>query len=98
MGPLLERDTELQRLGAALRCAVDGSGALVVIEGSAGIGKTALVRRALRDAQASGIAVAAGRGSELEREFAFGVVRQLLEPVLMGAGPEERAEVLAGAA
>ncbi len=98
IGPLLERETDLERLSAALRCALDGSGALVVIAGSAGIGKTALVRRALRDAQTSGIAVAAGRGSELEREFAFGVVRQLLEPVLAAASTQERAEMLAGAA
>jgi predicted ATPase len=38
----------------------------------------------------------AGRGSELEREFPFGVVRQLFEPAL--TDPEVRERWLAGAA
>jgi DNA-binding CsgD family transcriptional regulator len=38
------------------------------------------------------------RGAELEREFAFGVVRQLFEPHLAEAGEEERADALQGAA
>jgi hypothetical protein len=38
------------------------------------------------------------RGAQLEREFAFGVVRQLLEPPLAEAGDALRAEYLEGAA
>ncbi len=41
------------------------------------------------------------RGTELERDFSFGVVRQLFEPVLVEAAEHERANVLqaeAGAA
>jgi DNA-binding CsgD family transcriptional regulator len=38
------------------------------------------------------------RGSELERDFAFGIVRQLLEPLLVRASAEERARLLDGAA
>jgi DNA-binding CsgD family transcriptional regulator len=37
------------------------------------------------------------RGTELEREFAFGVVRQLLEPRLAEASEPERAELLQSA-
>src|SRR4051794_33790077 len=91
-GPaLLERGSEL----AALR-ALAGAGGFAVIEGSAGIGKTRLlaeVRAAVR-----GQRVLSARGSELEREFAFGIVRQLFEPALAVAGPDERAELFAGAA
>ena len=39
-----------------------------------------------------------GRGSELERDFAYGLVRQLFEAPLVAASPPERAELLAGAA
>ena len=45
-----------------------------------------------------GLAVLHARGGELERDFGFGVVRQLLEPRLAGAGESERAELFAGAA
>jgi hypothetical protein len=38
------------------------------------------------------------RGGELERDFAYGVVRQLLEPALRDAGPDGTAELLSGAA
>ena len=42
--------------------------------------------------------VLTARGSELEREFSYGAVRQLFEPLLAAAAREERAELLAGAA
>jgi DNA-binding CsgD family transcriptional regulator len=42
--------------------------------------------------------VLAGRGGELEGGFSFGVVRQLFEPLLAGAGMAEREILLAGAA
>jgi hypothetical protein len=38
------------------------------------------------------------RGSELERDFAYGLVRQLFEAQLVAAPPPERAELLVGAA
>jgi DNA-binding CsgD family transcriptional regulator len=38
------------------------------------------------------------RGGELEREFAFGVARQLFEPLLLGATPAQRDDLLEGAA
>ena len=54
------------------------TGALV-IEGPAGIGKTGLLRAAAERARAAGMTVLAGRGSELEDGYAWGVVRQLFE-------------------
>jgi len=64
--------------------ALEGSGGLVVIEGPAGIGKTSLLSGAIAVASARGLKILFARGAELEREFAFGVVRQLLEPALAG--------------
>jgi DNA-binding CsgD family transcriptional regulator/tetratricopeptide (TPR) repeat protein len=45
---LLERDTELEVLEAALRRAADGAGSVVLVAGEAGIGKTSLVRAFVR--------------------------------------------------
>ena len=72
--------------------------ARVVVEGPAGIGKTSLLVSARDAAQARGFAVAGARGSELERAYAWGVVRQLLEPRLRGMSGEARGRALAGAA
>ena len=87
-GGLLERESEL----GALRSFIDGvSGAgqrLLLIEGQAGIGKSALLSAARGLAAEDGIAVLSARGSQLEREFPFGVVRQLFEPKLAGAEGE----------
>ena len=93
---LLERDDELAAL-AAFVDGIEGSGAkLMIIEGQAGIGKSTLVAEARRLAAADGIRMLVGRGSLLEREFPFGVVRQLFEPEL--ADPKERKRLLSGAA
>ena len=48
MTALLERDAELDRLGAALERAAGGSGSVVLVAGEAGIGKTSLVRAFVR--------------------------------------------------
>ena len=99
--PLLERRDESARIGAALAEARIGRGAFVVVEGPAGIGKTALLGAARFDAAEQGMRVLSARGTELERDFSFGVVRQLFEPVLAEADEHERASLLqadAGAA
>ncbi len=44
----------------------------------------------------AGCACFASRGTELERDFAFGVVRQLFEPPLAEASELERADLLQG--
>jgi DNA-binding CsgD family transcriptional regulator len=68
----------------------------VVFEGPAGIGKSSLLAAA-RTAAAE-VRVLAARGGELERELPFGIVRQLLESVVMAHGTGERDALLAGAA
>lgn len=90
MNVLLERDDEVGALESALRELVAGRGGLVVVEAAAGIGKTALLRHARDVARAAGLTVLSARGAELERDFTFGAVRQLFEPVLPSAGPARR--------
>src|SRR5262245_5813656 len=94
---LIERGGELARLEAALEQACVGGGSFVVVEGPAGIGKTAVLNGARKLADGRGMRVLRGRGAELEREFAFGLVRQLFEPALAGVAPSEREEWLDGA-
>ena len=42
--------------------------------------------------------VLSARGSELGQEFSYGAVRQLFEPLLAAATPEEHAAAVSGAA
>ena len=98
MAVLLEREDQLARLESALAAAREGEGRLVVVEGPAGMGKTALLHVLRTRAEAAGMRVLRARGAELEQEFGYGIVRQLFEPPLMIATPEERADLLAGAA
>jgi DNA-binding CsgD family transcriptional regulator len=95
---LLERSEELARIGSALAKARAGRGTFVVIEGPAGIGKTALLAATRTAATDGGMRVLRSRGTELERDFAFGVVRQLLEPPLAEASELDRADLLQAAA
>jgi DNA-binding CsgD family transcriptional regulator/tetratricopeptide (TPR) repeat protein len=91
---LLERDTEL----ATVESRAVGSGRLLAIEGPPGIGKTALIAEAKGRAQAAGAQVLSARGSELERSFSYGVVRQLFESFLASLPAGEQAELLSGPA
>ena len=93
---LLERDGELESLRTALAEAAGGEGRLALVEGPAGIGKTRLLAELRAAAEEDGACVLSARGSELEREFPFGVVRQLFEPAL--SDEDVRARWLAGAA
>ena len=51
---LIERDHPLQRLREAVQRAEQGAGHIVLVSGEAGIGKTALVRRLVRDRTGDG--------------------------------------------
>ena len=96
--PLLERGREVAECAAAIESALQGRGGMVVIEGTAGLGKTELLRAARTHASARGARVLAARGLEVEREVAFGGMRQLLEPVFRAVAPEEAARLFSGAA
>jgi DNA-binding CsgD family transcriptional regulator len=95
---LLERAAELDRIDAALERARGGAGVALLFEGQAGIGKTALLAEARLRAQAAGMLVLRGRGTELERDYPLGVVQQCLQPPVLEADPAGRERLLAGAA
>jgi DNA-binding CsgD family transcriptional regulator len=92
-GDLVEREREIAALAELLDAVPAGEGHVAWIEGPAGIGKSTLLGEVRRHAADSGTRVLAARGSELEREFPFGVVRQLFEGVVAGD-----ASLLSGAA
>jgi DNA-binding NarL/FixJ family response regulator len=95
---LLERDDELEALRTWVRRLAAGEGRAVVIEGPAGIGKTALMLAATDGARHAGARVLRARGGELEREDQFGVVQQLFGAPLsvpeLGELPESAAAAL----
>ncbi|WP_330269479.1 ATP-binding protein [Streptomyces griseorubiginosus] len=97
-GVLLERDAELERLRAAVAGVGSGDGGPVQVLGSAGLGKTRLLTAAGALAQEAGLRVLSARGSELEREYAFGLVRQLFDRLLLTAPDAERERWLSGPA
>ncbi len=95
---LLEREAQVAALQAWTDAARNGDGRFAVIEGSAGIGKTRLLAEARTIAGSAGMRVLAARGGEFEGEFAYGIVRQLFEPLLASVAPDLRAELLSGPA
>ena len=95
---LLEREAQVAALEALAGAARRGGGRFVVIEGSAGIGKTRLLAEARAIAGSAGMRVLGARGGEFEGEFAYGIVRQLFEPLLASASADLRAELLSGPA
>jgi len=95
---LLERDTELEVANGVLDGVPIGEGGVVVLEGPAGIGKTALLRELERHAAERGAEVLHARATQLDHGFSFGIARQLLERRVREAAPAERKMLLAGAA
>lgn len=95
---ILERESELDRLAAALASAAEGAGRVVVIEGEAGIGKTRLVREVRELARARGFGRLQATGDEAETAVAWGVVRQMVERSVTRYSGEVRDAILAGPA
>ena len=61
------RQAEIDQLAQAVRATAAGSGTAILLEGAAGIGKTALLRTARDLAASSGFVVCAGDCDELDR-------------------------------
>ena len=74
------RTSEREVLGRLLENARRGQSAVLVIRGEAGVGKTALLHYAAR--QASGFRIARIAGVESEMEMPFAGLHQLLQPLL----------------
>jgi DNA-binding CsgD family transcriptional regulator len=94
---LLEREREVGRVAALLDIAARGEGAVVVIRGVGGVGKTAMLATACALAAACGADVLRATAGMLEGDLAWNLVRQLFVAFVEEAG-EQRAELLAGAA
>src|SRR5438094_7830214 len=97
----LGRTLERERLDAMLAQARDGRTAVLVIRGEPGIGKTALLRYAAR--QASGLQVTEVEGVQAEMELPFAAIHRLCAPTFDGlealAEPQQNAlEVALGVA
>src|SRR5262250_2815079 len=94
----VERDAELALLDRLCAASAAGDGGIALVVGEAGIGKTALLGAARTAALDYGMRPLESRGFELERTFPFGVVRQLVEPLLVTLTEEQREQLFSGAA
>jgi DNA-binding CsgD family transcriptional regulator len=95
---LLERGDAMREIRGRLVSAARGSGRVLLIEGEAGIGKTALVRAAATEAEGLGLQVLSARGGVLERSLGHGVARELFEAKVVRAAPARRRTLLRGPA
>ncbi|MBV8997894.1 MAG: AAA family ATPase [Solirubrobacterales bacterium] len=98
LASLLDRERELATLERCLADAGAERGRLVVIEGPAGIGKTALLAAARDLARERGVCSLSARGTPLEQNFSYGAVRQLFEPFALAAREPDSSGVVAGSA
>jgi len=94
---LYGRATEQRVVGQLLTDARKGSSKVLVLRGEAGIGKTAMLDFAAREA--TGMTVLRGAGSEIEAELPFAALHLILQPVLQRIGelPQRQGAALAGA-
>jgi len=93
MTHLVERDSELAAIETFVR-----RGGVLSIEAGAGVGKTSLLEAACAIGRREKRRVLRARGSDLERDFAFGLARQLFERRFADATADERDALLAGPA
>ena len=96
--PLLERERELDEIERALARGAGGEGLCLIIEGPAGVGKTRLLDAAHGLAQDEGFRLLSARAGEREREYSWGTVRSLFEPILIASDEAELDELWSGPA
>ena len=82
---LWEREDELAAISAALARAHSGRGAVLLLRGEPGLGKTRLLQAASASATGSFAVVPAG-GHELERSYPYALAQQVLEGILTHYG------------
>src|SRR5215471_7624726 len=86
------RDAELARLSAMVDAVVSSRSGVAVVEGMAGIGKTAMLEEVARLGVAAGCVVAAGRADELDQISPMGGLLGALrsgQPPLLAPGDLE---------
>ena len=86
--PLAGRDDVLARLDDVLSAVRSGQGRLVLLRGSAGIGKTALLREVALRSAAAGVAVASGSCPEADTPPVFWPWLQVFRDLIETAGPD----------
>jgi predicted ATPase len=82
------RESELERLDAALEALDGGTPACIAVEGEPGIGKTRLLRELRDRAEARGHLVLAGSAAEFERSVPFSVWADALDAYVAAQGLE----------
>jgi DNA-binding NarL/FixJ family response regulator len=92
---LLDREADLRALTRQVAAVRAGAGRVIAVDGPAGIGKTSLLAAVADSAEADGVAVLRARSGPLEQDAAWGVARQLFEPLRAG---EVWGELAVGAA
>jgi DNA-binding SARP family transcriptional activator len=95
---LIERDAEWRALGGAWRVLGPSSGAILLVEGEAGAGKTRLAEEFLRWVVAEGGAVLRGRGYGGRAGVSYGTMVEVLresldQPGVGGTAPDWLTEV-----
>lgn len=88
---LIERERELEQLGAMIKAAARGQGAVALVSGEAGIGKTSLIQK-LFDGLPHGWRAAAGGCDALYTPRPLGPVRDMADML----GPDVRAQLESG--
>jgi DNA-binding CsgD family transcriptional regulator len=81
-GQLLDRDAEAAVIAAAIGAARTGAGSALIVEGTAGIGKTALLAHAGQVGAEAGMSVRSARSGEFEGSYPWGVVRQIFDDIV----------------
>ncbi len=84
---LLEREDELRAVDDALTMLVAGAGTAIVVEGEAGIGKSAIAGYAIDEASRRGFHVVRAQGAEFQRALPYGVVLDLFGSLAHGDLP-----------
>jgi DNA-binding NarL/FixJ family response regulator len=93
---LLERDAQLALIKDAVTDALAGRASIVIIDGTAGSGKSRLADEARQAAELEGLAVLFATGREREVELNFGVAWQLFEQEVDDVSEREREVLLSG--
>ncbi|HEV2371819.1 MAG TPA: AAA family ATPase [Streptosporangiaceae bacterium] len=93
---VLDRGQEMRALCGVLDRTGGDSCGIGLIEGPVGIGKTTLLQELSAAARGRGFRILSARCGPTERDFGFGVARQLVESALHRASDEQRSAWLEG--
>jgi len=93
-GGLVGRDTERGIVSARLAQLHAGQGGTILIEGTAGIGKSRLLRDFVEQAELLGTTVITTSGEEIEQATAFYAWRAVLRQLFGGVGIDAEGELL----